>query len=120
MMDKDRKKRLLDLGAETLADALLELASQDDAARQRVEQMIASPEENVRRFKTPTLVTQGEIDYRVPVGQSQQLFTALQERKIPSKLILFPEEGHWIQKPQDSRFWYQQVLEWLAKYGKGS
>jgi dipeptidyl aminopeptidase/acylaminoacyl peptidase len=54
------------------------------------------------------------------VGQSQQLFTALQERKIPSKLILFPEEGHWIQKPQDSRFWYEQVLAWLAEYGKGS
>ena len=76
--------------------------------------------DNVRRSKTPTLVTQGEIDYRVPVGQSQQLFTALQERKIPSKLILFPEEGHWIQKPQDSRFWYQQVLKWLATYGKVS
>ncbi|MGA8594252.1 MAG: S9 family peptidase [Bryobacteraceae bacterium] len=72
--------------------------------------------DNVKHFKTPTLVSQGEIDYRVPVGQGQQLFTALQELKIPSKLILFPDEGHWILKPQNSRFWYEQVLEWLGKY----
>jgi dipeptidyl aminopeptidase/acylaminoacyl peptidase len=71
---------------------------------------------NVKNFKTPTLVTQGEIDYRVPVGQSQQLFTALQQQKVPSKLILFPDEGHWILKPQNSQFWYGQVLEWLGEY----
>ena len=70
----------------------------------------------VRNFKTPTLVSQGEIDYRVPVGQGQQLFTALQELKVPSKLILFPDEGHWIQKPQNSRFWYQNVVAWLGEY----
>lgn len=72
----------------------------------------------VKRFKTPTLVTQGELDYRVPVGQSQQLFTALQQLKVPSKLILFPDEGHWIMKPQNSQFWYQNVLDWLAEYLK--
>jgi dipeptidyl aminopeptidase/acylaminoacyl peptidase len=70
----------------------------------------------VKNFKTPTLVTQGEIDYRVPIGQGQQLFTALQELKVPSKLILFPDEGHWISKPQNSQFWYSEVLEWLRKY----
>jgi dipeptidyl aminopeptidase/acylaminoacyl peptidase len=70
----------------------------------------------VKNFKTPTLVTQGEIDYRVPVGQSQQLFTALQQQKVPSKLILFPDEGHWILKPQNSQFWYGQVIEWLSQY----
>jgi dipeptidyl aminopeptidase/acylaminoacyl peptidase len=70
----------------------------------------------VKNFKTPTLVTQGEIDFRVPVGQGQQLFTALQERKVPSKLILFPDEGHWILKPQNGRFWYTQVIEWLKRY----
>jgi dipeptidyl aminopeptidase/acylaminoacyl peptidase len=72
----------------------------------------------VKNFKTPTLVTHGEIDYRVPVGQGQQLFTALQQQKVPSKLILFPDEGHWILKPQNSQFWYQQVLEWLGEYAK--
>jgi dipeptidyl aminopeptidase/acylaminoacyl peptidase len=85
---------------------------------QMYERWSPSNPDNVKRFRTPTLVTQGEIDYRVPVGQGQQLFTALQEMKIPSKLILFPDEGHWIQKPQNSQFWYQQVLDWLANYGR--
>lgn len=77
-----------------------------------------SPSSYVKNFRTPTLVTQGEIDYRVPIGQSQQLFTALQEMKIPSKLVLFPEEGHWILKPQDSQFWYATVIDWLTQYSK--
>ena len=75
-----------------------------------------SPNLFVANFRTPTLVTQGEIDYRVPLGQSQELFTALQERHIPSKLVLFPDEGHWILKPQNSRYWYSSVISWLAKY----
>lgn len=77
-----------------------------------------SPSSFAKNFRTPTLVTQGEIDYRVPIGQSQQLFTALQEQKIPSKLVLFPEEGHWILKPQDSQFWYATVIDWLTQYSK--
>ena len=55
-----------------------------------------SPSFFVKEFKTPTLVTHGELDYRVPVGQGLQLFTALQLQKVPSKLVLFPDEGHWI------------------------
>ncbi len=77
-----------------------------------------SPSSYVKNFRTPTLVTQGEIDYRVPIGQGQQLFTALQEMKIPSKLVLFPDEGHWILKPQDSQFWYATVIDWLTQYSK--
>ncbi len=79
-----------------------------------------SPSSYVKNFKTPTLVTQGELDYRVPLGQSEQLFTALQEMKIPSKLVQFPGEGHWILKPQDSQFWYQTVLDWLNQYTKNT
>jgi dipeptidyl aminopeptidase/acylaminoacyl peptidase len=79
-----------------------------------------SPNMFVGNFHTPTLVTQGELDYRVPIGQSQELFTALQERHVPSKLILFPDEGHWILKPQNSRYWYSSVIGWLDKYTKGS
>jgi dipeptidyl aminopeptidase/acylaminoacyl peptidase len=75
-----------------------------------------SPSEFVTRFKTPTLVIQGEKDYRTPVGQGIELFTALQMRKVPSKLLLFPEEGHWVQKPQDSLLWYRTVLEWLGQW----
>jgi dipeptidyl aminopeptidase/acylaminoacyl peptidase len=77
-----------------------------------------SPNAYVGSFRTPTLVTQGEIDYRVPIGQSQELFTALQENKIPSKLVLFPDEGHWILKPQNSQYWYSMVIDWINHYTK--
>ncbi len=79
-----------------------------------------SPNSYVKNFKTPTLVTHGELDYRVPIGQGQELFTALQQMKISSKLVQFPDEGHWILKPQNSQFWYTTVLDWLAEYTKPS
>ncbi|HEY7306178.1 MAG TPA: S9 family peptidase [Bryobacteraceae bacterium] len=77
-----------------------------------------SPSSYIKNFKTPTLVTHGELDYRVPIGQGQQLFTALQQMKVPSKLVQFPDEGHWILKPQNSQFWYSTVLDWLSQYTK--
>jgi dipeptidyl aminopeptidase/acylaminoacyl peptidase len=77
-----------------------------------------SPHKFAANFKTPTLVTQGEIDYRVPVDQSLQLYTALQLNGTPSKLIVFPDEGHWIMKPQNSEFWYGEVLGWFEKHLK--
>ena len=54
------------------------------------------------KFKTPTLVIAGEQDYRVPYTQSLEFFTALQRQGVPSRLVLFPDEGHWISKPQNS------------------
>lgn len=75
-----------------------------------------SPNKFVKNFNTPTLVTGGEIDYRVPVDQDLQLFTALQRRNVESKMVIFPDEGHWILKPQNSRFWYSQVLDWFGKH----
>ncbi len=77
-----------------------------------------SPSMFVKSFKTPTLVTHGELDYRVPIGQGQQLFTALQEMNVPSRLVQFPDEGHWILKPQNSQFWYQTVIDWLNQWTK--
>ena len=77
-----------------------------------------SPHKSAANFKTPTLVTAGEIDYRVPVDQDLQLYTALQLNGTPSKLIIFPDEGHWILKPQNSEFWYGEVLGWFEKYLK--
>lgn len=77
-----------------------------------------SPHKFARNFNTPTLVTAGELDYRVPVDQSLQLFTTLQLRNVDSKLIIFPDEGHWILKPQNSEFWYNNVLDWFGKYLK--
>jgi dipeptidyl aminopeptidase/acylaminoacyl peptidase len=71
-----------------------------------------------QNFNTPTLVTAGELDYRVPYTESLQLFTALQRKGVPSKLLLFPDEGHWILKPQNSQLWYNTVLAWFDKYLK--
>jgi dipeptidyl aminopeptidase/acylaminoacyl peptidase len=67
-------------------------------------------------FKTPTLVIHGELDFRVPYTQGLELYTALQRQGVPSRLIVFPDEGHWILKPQNSAFWYHEVLQWLQKY----
>ena len=75
-----------------------------------------SPSNSVKEFRTPTLVTHGELDFRVPFGQGLQLFTALQLQKVPSKLILFPDEGHWITQPQNSVFWYRNVIAWLDRW----
>jgi dipeptidyl aminopeptidase/acylaminoacyl peptidase len=70
------------------------------------------------KFKTPTLVIAGELDYRVPYTQSLEFFSALQSQDVPSKLLLFPDEGHWVLKPQNSRLWYATVLDWIAAYVK--
>jgi dipeptidyl aminopeptidase/acylaminoacyl peptidase len=75
-----------------------------------------SPHKFAKNFNTPTLVTAGELDYRVPYDQSLQLYTTLKLKGVDSKLILFPDEGHWILKPQNSEFWYNNVLDWFKKY----
>ena len=76
----------------------------------------SSPHKFVKAFKTPTLVSHGELDYRVPIGEGFQLFTALQRRGVPSRLLHFPDEGHWVLKPQNSRLWYETVLEWFDRW----
>jgi len=75
-----------------------------------------SPSNFVTQFRTPTLVIHGELDYRVPMGQGLQLFTGLQMQKVPSKLLLFPDEGHWILKPQNSTLWYNSVIDWVKEW----
>ncbi len=77
-----------------------------------------SPSSYVKDFHTPMLVTCGELDFRVPYTQSLQLFTALQLQKVPSKLMVFPDEGHWILKPQNSVLWYKTFIEWLDSWVK--
>ena len=77
-----------------------------------------SPRLLVKEFNTTTLVVHGELDYRVPVGQGLQLFTALQMQKVPSKLLLFPDEGHWVLKPQNSVLWYKTVIDWVDSWTK--
>ncbi|HEX8071552.1 MAG TPA: S9 family peptidase [Pyrinomonadaceae bacterium] len=77
-----------------------------------------SPNMFVKNFKTPLLVTHGEMDYRVPIDQGLQLFTALQKMGVDSKLLIYPDEGHWILKPQNSALWYTTVSAWFDKYLK--
>jgi dipeptidyl aminopeptidase/acylaminoacyl peptidase len=68
------------------------------------------------KYKTPTLVFCGELDYRVPYTQSLEFFTAMQRQNVPSKLVVYPDEGHWILKPQNSQLWYKTFSDWLAAY----
>ena len=77
-----------------------------------------SPSTFARDMKTPTLVIHGELDYRDVTGQGLQLFTSLQQQKVPSKLLVYPDEGHWILKPQNTLLWYNTVLEWLGEWTK--
>jgi dipeptidyl aminopeptidase/acylaminoacyl peptidase len=77
-----------------------------------------SPSHYVKDFHTPTLVIHGEQDFRVPYDQGMALFTALQMQKVPSKLLLFPDEGHWVLRPQNSLLWYKTFLDWLDSWVK--
>lgn len=77
-----------------------------------------SPSSSVKDFHTPMLVIHGEKDFRVPYTQSLQLFTALQLQKVQSKLVIFPDEGHWILKPQNSLLWYKTSIDWLDSWVK--
>ncbi len=77
-----------------------------------------SPHNFAARFKTPTLVIHGQLDYRVPYTQGLELFTALQRQGVLSKLLVFPDEGHWILKPANAELWWNTVHNWLAEYLK--
>jgi dipeptidyl aminopeptidase/acylaminoacyl peptidase len=67
-------------------------------------------------FKTPMLLTVGENDFRVPLNQTLENWSALQRMRVPSRLIVFPEENHWIQRGENSRFFYKEVHAWLKKH----
>jgi dipeptidyl aminopeptidase/acylaminoacyl peptidase len=75
-----------------------------------------SPHRFARDFKTPMLIIHNDLDFRVPVSEGLQLFTTLQRRGVPSKMINFPDEGHWVLKPANSAYWHKEVFAWLAKY----
>ncbi len=77
-----------------------------------------SPSNYVQDVKTPMLLVEGARDFRVPEGQAFQLFSALQRRGIESKLLYFPDEGHWVLKPQNSQLWYKTVLDWLDAHSR--
>jgi dipeptidyl aminopeptidase/acylaminoacyl peptidase len=77
-----------------------------------------SPHLFADKMKTPTLVVHGQLDFRLDVSEGFQLFTTLQRQKVPSKMLYFPDEGHWVLKPQNSRLWYQTVNDWVDQWCK--
>jgi dipeptidyl aminopeptidase/acylaminoacyl peptidase len=77
-----------------------------------------SPHLFAASFKTPTLVVHGQLDYRLDVSEGFQLFTTLQRLGVPSKMLYFPDEGHWVLKPQNSQLWYQTVNQWVDTWVK--
>ncbi len=77
-----------------------------------------SPRNAAKNFKTPTLVIHGQLDYRLDVSEGFQLFTTLQTMGVPSKMLYFPDEGHWVLKPQNSQLWYKTVNDWVDQWTK--
>ena len=75
-----------------------------------------SPHKFVQNFNTPIMIIHGELDYRVPIGEGMQLFTAVQRKGIDSKILIFPDEGHWVLKPQNLQLWFTTILDWTDKY----
>jgi len=75
-----------------------------------------NPRAFVKPMKTPTLVIHGLLDYRVPDAQGLAYYNALRAKGVPSRLVFFPDENHWILKPQNSRLWYREFEKWLARW----
>jgi dipeptidyl aminopeptidase/acylaminoacyl peptidase len=80
----------------------------------RVEEQ--NPRARVKRMKTPTLVIHGLLDYRVPDSQGLAYYNTLKAKGVPARLVFFPDENHWILKPQNSRLWYRELFAWLKRY----
>jgi len=79
-----------------------------------------SPHRLVERWKTPTLIIHGERDYRVPIGEALHLFDALCWRGVDARLLVFPDENHWIQRPQNILLWYRTVIDFAPEHlGQG-
>ena len=75
-----------------------------------------SPMLSIQNAKTPTLVIHSQRDYRLDVSEGLQLFTALQRRGVPSEMLYFPDEGHWVLKPKNSELWYRTVKDWCDRW----
>ncbi|HOI30422.1 MAG TPA: S9 family peptidase [Melioribacteraceae bacterium] len=77
-----------------------------------------SPHRKADNFKTPTLVIHGGFDFRVPEGQAMELFSSLQRKNVPSKFLYFPDESHFVTKPQNSRLWWNTIFDWFNQFKK--
>ncbi|KAG8675206.1 hypothetical protein FPOAC2_01255 [Fusarium poae] len=74
------------------------------------------PSRHTGNWATPELVIHNELDYRLPISEGLAMFNVLQARKVPSKFVMFPDENHWVLKPENSLVWHREVLEWINKY----
>jgi dipeptidyl aminopeptidase/acylaminoacyl peptidase len=72
----------------------------------------------LKNWKTPLMVIHGQKDFRVPVTQGMEAFTAAQVNKVPSRFLYFPNEGHWVMKPQNGVLWHRVFFDWLDRYCK--
>jgi dipeptidyl aminopeptidase/acylaminoacyl peptidase len=96
-------------------DWYLEMGGEDPYAdAQRFDRF--APIRHIARWRTPTLITHGERDYRCPIGEALTLFEALQHHGVASELLVFPDENHWILKPRNVAAWYQAVLDFTARH----
>ena len=77
-----------------------------------------SPHKFVKDFKTPMLLIHGELDFRCPISEGLGMFTALQIMGVPSKILFFPDEGHWVLKPANADVWYRTILDWFGEWLK--
>ena len=93
----------------------LEMGGEDPYADQAHFDRYA-PVKYIKQWRTPTLIIHGERDYRCPISEGLNLFEALQYHKVPSELLVFPDENHWILKPKNIVVWYEVVLEFLARH----
>ncbi|HET6572539.1 MAG TPA: S9 family peptidase [Fimbriiglobus sp.] len=71
---------------------------------------------HLSQYKVPMLIIHNDLDFRCPIGQGHELFSALQRQGVPSRFLNFPDEGHWVLKPQNSKRWHEEVFAWLTKY----
>ncbi|KAJ2449232.1 dipeptidylpeptidase [Coemansia sp. RSA 2336] len=86
----------------------------DKQARENYEKW--SPERNVHKWKTPTLVIHGERDYRLVVSEGLSTFTALRRQGVPARFLYYPDENHWVLKPANSLRWHHEVLDWITRW----
>jgi dipeptidyl aminopeptidase/acylaminoacyl peptidase len=86
------------------------------SATAREQFMKLSPHRAAQNLKTPTLVITNQLDFRVPVDQGLQLFTALRRRGVPAQALVFEDEGHWVLKALNSKLWHETVFAWMTKY----
>ena len=77
-----------------------------------------SPHRFVKDFKTPMLLIHGELDFRCPISEGLGMFTALRIMGVPSKILFFPDEGHWVLKPANADVWYRTILDWFGEWLK--